>query len=125
MCQPPVVVIVEDDQEMSRLEQELLALHGLESMCAYDGIEAIDLCQRCNVKAVMLDLMLPKMDGFETCKRLRECLPPRLPIIIVTALDSDDCRQQGFQVGADAYFSKPFDPDEVIHTLERLMVEAG
>lgn len=120
----PVVMVVEDDEEMNQLERDLLAACGLDAVPAYTGCEALEVCQRSGADAVLLDLMLPKMDGFETCRRLRAS-GPHLPIVIVTALDSDECRQRGLDAGADAYFSKPFDPDEVIATIRRLLELAG
>ena len=124
MGDDPVVMVVEDDVEMNELQRELLAVHGLDAVAAYTGIEALEVCRRCNADAVLLDVMLPEMDGFETCRRLRRH-GPHMPIVIVTALDSDDCRERGLAAGADAYFSKPFDPSEVIETLQRLLKEAS
>lgn len=114
-------MVVEDDVEMNQLERELLEAHGLDSVPAYTGLEAIELCRRCRTDAVLLDLMLPEMDGFETCKRLRGINAHPMPVIIVSALDSEECRRRGFESGADAYFAKPFDPDEVIGTLQSLI----
>jgi len=125
MNNPPVVMIVEDDREMNQLQQELLAVHGLDSVAAYDGAEALEVCCKCDADAVMLDLMLPRMDGFETCRKLRQGPHPNIPIVIVTALDNNECRQEGLAAGADAYFSKPFDPDEVISKLRQLLDKAG
>jgi DNA-binding response OmpR family regulator len=70
--------------------------------------------------------MLPEMDGFETCRRLRSKNHSHghTPIVMVTALDSDDCRRRGYEAGADAYFAKPFDPDEVIATIQTLLAKA-
>jgi DNA-binding response OmpR family regulator len=121
MRRQPLVVVVEDDEEMNQLQQELLAVHGLDAVAAHTGAEALEVCRQYGADAVLLDLMLPTMDGLETCRRLRQEGPRRLPIIIVTALDSDDCRKQGLEAGADAYFAKPFDPDEVIGALRRLL----
>jgi DNA-binding response OmpR family regulator len=120
----PVVVVVEDDVELNQLQRELLAVHGMDSLPAYSGTEALEICRRCRTDAVLLDLMLPEMDGFETCRNLRRLDDRRLPIVVITALDGEDCRRRGFEVGADAYFAKPFDPDEVIGTLRRLIGEA-
>lgn len=96
MDHQPVVMVVEDDEEMNQLEQELLAVHGLDAVPAYTGDEALEICEQFGTNAVLLDLMLPRMDGFETCRRLRES-GPHLPIVIVTALDSEDCRKRGFE----------------------------
>ena len=118
----PVVMVVEDDVEMNQLERELLDVYGLDSVPAYTGNEALAVFQRCHADAVLLDLMLPELDGFETCRRLRSLNGKgRLVVIIVSALDSEDSRRRGFECGADAYFAKPFDPDEVIQTLQSLL----
>ena len=117
MSDRPVVMVVEDDVEMNQLECEFLQVHGLDTVAAYNGVEAVELCHSSDADAVLLDLMLPEIDGFEICRRLRKKQGKDLSIIIVTALDSDDCRQRGYEVGADAYFCKPFNPDEVIQTI--------
>ena len=120
----PLVMVVEDDEEMNELERELLAVHGLDAVAAFTGTEALDVCERTDADAILLDIMLPELDGFETCRRLRQ-RGRRVPIVMVTALDSDDCRRLGNEAGADAYFCKPFDPDEVINTLQRLIEGNG
>lgn len=117
----PIVLVVEDDVEMNDLEREFLAVRGLSAVPAYSGAEALEIYAQCKADAVLLDVMLPEMDGFECCRRLRKAVDPLTPIVIVTALDGEDCRRRGFQAGADAYFSKPFDPDEVVETLCRLL----
>lgn len=118
----PLILVVEDDMEMNELQRELLSLHGMESVPAYSGHQALELCEQCDVAAVLLDVMLPEMDGFETCRKLRQQTSGQvLPIIMLTALDSDDCRQRGYASGADAYFVKPFDPDEVVRKLLSLI----
>jgi DNA-binding response OmpR family regulator len=117
----PIVMVVEDDVEMNDLEREFLAVRGLDSVPAYSGAQALEVFARCRVDAVLLDVMLPEMDGFECCRRLRQTANHSTPIVIVTALDAEDCRRRGYQSGANAYFTKPFDPDEVVQTLCRLM----
>lgn len=117
-------MVVEDDEEMNELQRELLAVHGLDAVAAYTGIEALDLSETSNADAVLLDIMLPELDGFETCRRMRQ-RGRTFPIVMVTALDSDDCRRLGTEAGANAYFCKPFDPDEVIGMLQRLIGNNG
>jgi DNA-binding response OmpR family regulator len=124
MNKRPVVMVVEDDVEMNELERELLSVNGLDAVPAYSGTEALDVHERSRADAVLLDIMLPEMDGFETCRRLRQQEGSRTPIVILTALDSDDCRRLGYDAGADAYFTKPYDPSEVVDTLLKL-IEAG
>jgi len=114
-------MVVEDDTEMNDLQRELLELNGLEAVAAYTGDEAVDQARQCGADAVLLDVMLPGRDGFDVCKSLREDVGSRLPIVMITALDTDDCRRRGFEAGADAYFAKPFDPDEIVATLHMLL----
>lgn len=117
----PLIMVVEDDSEMNALECELLDAYGLRSVPAYTGVQALSVVDMSHADAVLLDVMLPEMDGFETCRRLRSQSGAGLPIVMVTALDTDDCRQRGFDAGADAYFTKPFDPDEIVSTLRMLL----
>ena len=68
----PVVMVVEDDSEMNDLQRELLDVHGMASVPAYTGREALEVAENRDTDAVLLDIMLPEMDGFETCRHLRE-----------------------------------------------------
>lgn len=118
----PVVMVVEDDVEMNELERELLAVYGFETLPAYTGTEAVAISRKNHPDAVLLDVMLPEMDGFETCWRLIQQENYRhLPVIIVSALAEDESRRRGYASGASAYFTKPFDPDEVVATLRKLI----
>ena len=113
-----LVLVVEDDPEMNELERQFLAASGIDAVGAYSGLEAVQAAEADGFDAVLLDLMLPGMDGFETCRRLRR--RSDAPILILSALDSDDCRQRGLAAGASAYFTKPFDPHEVVARLRDL-----
>jgi two-component system cell cycle response regulator len=117
----PVVVVVEDDVEMNALECELLAVYGFKTVSAYTGREAIELCRRTRPDAVLLDVMLPEMDGFETCSCLRAQPGDGAAIIMISALAEDASRQRGLASGADAYLAKPFDALQVISTLQSLL----
>ena len=121
MAGRPLVLVVEDDVELNQLERELLDVHGLDSLAAYTGSQAVEVSASCHADAVLLDIMLPELDGFETLRRLRTLNGRYVPVVILSALDSEDCRRRGFETGADAYFAKPFDPDEVIQTLQNLI----
>ncbi|MDD4890828.1 MAG: response regulator [Phycisphaerae bacterium] len=117
----PLVVVVEDDEEMNQLERELLDMGGLDTLQALTGPEAVDIARRVHPSGFLLDVMLPEMDGFETCRQLRGMNGGHVPIVLVTALDGEDSRRRGQECGADAYFSKPFDPDGVVATLRALI----
>ena len=93
-------------------------------MAAYTGAQALELTVRCHADAILLDIMLPEMDGFEALRRLRAEGHRHLPVVVLSALDSEECRRRSQECGANAYFSKPFDPDEVIHTLQNLITSA-
>src|SRR5690554_7045432 len=125
MSHRPIVMVVEDDVEMNELQRELLAVHGLDTVAAYTGTEALEVCSHCKTDAVLLDIMLPEMDGFQCCELLKRRDGKKVPVVIVTALDSEDCRRRGFEAGADGYFVKPFDPDEVVDTIRHLIDEAN
>ena len=120
-----LILVVEDDEEMNSLERELLGVHGVDTCAAYSGKQALETCERLAVDAVLLDIMLPHKDGFEVCRELRRRVGARLPIVMLTALDGEDCRQRGFEAGADAYFTKPFDPFEVVEKLLELLNGSG
>ena len=124
MREKPLILVVEDDEEMNRLECELLELCGMDAVSAYTGPEAVELAEKCDADAVLLDVMLPDMDGFEACRKICCQNSRHIPVIIISALDSDDCRRRGSEVGADAYFAKPFDIDGLVETLQKLIGKA-
>ena len=117
----PMVMVVEDDYEMNELQRELLDGHGIDSVAAYTGNQALEVYDQCHADAVIMDIMLPEMDGFEACRRLRCKSDQPLPIIIVSALDYEECHTRGQAAGANACFSKPFDPEELIETILSLI----
>jgi two-component system, OmpR family, response regulator ResD len=118
----PTVLVVEDDEEMNELERELLAVHGFASLAAYTGRQAVDMCRESRADAILLDVMLPQMDGFQACSEIRR-LADGVPIIMLSALGEEDSRRRGLAVGANAYFTKPFNPQEIVSTLHRLIQE--
>ena len=117
----PLVMVVEDDEEMNELERQFLELYGLDTVPAYSGREALEVARRCPTDAILLDIMLPEMDGYETCRRLRRIGNASMPVVMISALDSPEGRVRGFSAGADAYFTKPFNPQEVVGALQRLL----
>ncbi len=116
-----VVLVVEDDEDMNALQREFLEVHGIETVPAYDGRQAMEVFDREAFDAVLLDVMLPEQDGFETCRQLRRRAGERLPIVMVTALTGEEYGRTGSEAGADAYFTKPFDPDAVVGKILQLL----
>ena len=116
----PEVLVVEDDPEINELVGAYARIAGFEYRAALDGASAIDQAMQHPPAVVVLDLMLPDMDGFEVCRRLKRVFAGgRVPVIILTALDNDDSRKEGRDCGADEYLTKPFDPDQLIDTISR------
>lgn len=101
------LLLVEDDPTIAETLRYALERSGFETALAMDGLTAEREARRLDPDLVLLDLMLPDVDGFEVCRRMRAHRPD-LPIIIVTALDDEDSLLAGFEAGADDYVTKPF-----------------
>jgi len=114
-----LALIVEDDADQAQMAAEFLRHRQLEPVTALDGRSGLDQAEARRPDLVLLDLMLPDIDGFEVCRRLRT-LPfgPRLPIVMVTALHGDAQRQLGFRVGANAYVTKPYGPADLYRAID-------
>ena len=115
-----VVLVVEDDPQLNELVGAYARMSGFEYRPALDGKTALAEAAAHTPAAVILDLMLPDVDGFEVCRRLREePATRRVPIIILSALAGEKDRKMGRECGADEHLAKPFDPDKLISTLKQ------
>ena len=106
------ILIIEDDKEISEIERDYLELDGFEADIANNGITGLEKALSGEYDLVLLDLMLPGMDGFSICKRLREKLD--IPILMVTARTQDVDKIRGLGFGADDYIEKPFSPSVLV-----------
>lgn len=106
------VLIIEDEQNIAQLEQDYLEVHGIESDIASTGEEGLNLATTNSYNLIILDLMLPGIDGFALCEKLRKNLD--IPILMVTARKEDIDKIKGFDRGADDYIVKPFNPNELV-----------
>ena len=106
------ILIIEDDREIAEIERDYLKLDGMEVETAYDGLSGLDAALSGGYDLILLDLMLPGMDGFSVCKRLREKLD--VPILMVTARADDVDKIRGLGFGADDYIEKPFSPSVLV-----------
>ncbi|MHB1415408.1 MAG: response regulator transcription factor [Chloroflexota bacterium] len=106
------ILIVEDDRRMARLIELYLREDGYRVTKAYDGEAGLAQALSTHPGLVILDLMLPKTDGFEVCRSLRA--ESRVPVIMLTARDAEDDKLRGFDLGADDYVTKPFSPPELL-----------
>jgi DNA-binding response OmpR family regulator len=100
------ILIIDDDEDLTQMLVGRLSYRGYEVYAANNGLDGLRLAYRYHPDLVILDLMMPEMDGFEVCSRLRELSD--VPILILSAKDADDDVIKGFQLGADDYISKPF-----------------
>lgn len=106
------ILIIEDEIEIADLEKDYLELSGFEVQIANDGLKGLEMALNEKFDLVILDLMLPGMDGFEVCKEIRE--KKNLPIIMVSAKKDDIDKIRGLGLGADDYMTKPFSPSELV-----------
>jgi DNA-binding response OmpR family regulator len=106
------VVYVEDDAKLARLTAQYLSTHGVQVSVVSDGSSAVAEVVRLRPDVVLLDLMLPGLDGREVCRRLRERVST--PVIMVTALGEEPDRVMGLEGGADDYLAKPFSSRELL-----------
>ena len=117
------VLVVEDDRDIARLVELALEHHGLEVRCAYDGPSGLAAAKEFDPAAVILDIMLPKMDGVGVLKRLRGT-GNRTPVIMLTARDTTPDKVHSLNLGADDYLTKPFDVEELLARLRALLRRA-
>src|SRR3712207_1735172 len=112
------VLVVEDDPEINELVGAYAQIAGFDYRSAPDGGTALIEVRRRRPSLIVLDLMLPDLDGFEVCRRVRgEAETREIPVIILSALDTDAARQQGYQCGVVEYLTKPFDPDRLMDSI--------
>lgn len=113
----PRVLVVEDEVELAELLEHNLRRHGIIPILAHDGLTACRLVGSEAPQVILLDILLPDLDGWEICRMVRAHPQPaiaRTPIIMLTALGSIADRVRGIELGADAYFPKPYSLREVI-----------
>jgi len=115
------VLIVEDDPKIRNLVKIYLLREGYEVLEAADGLEAKKMIEEWDPCMVILDLMLPKVNGEEVCRWLREEINSLIPVIMLTAKASEKNRIEGFKIGADDYVVKPFSPAELMVRIEAVL----
>ncbi|NCB32858.1 MAG: response regulator transcription factor [Erysipelotrichia bacterium] len=113
------ILVVEDQREIVELLKMYLENEGYTVLCAADGVEGLMLFQKEHVDLCLLDVMLPKMNGFELAKKIRE--ESEIPFIFLTAKNSDMDKIEGFNFGADDYITKPFNNMELLARIRAVM----
>src|SRR5262247_125323 len=122
MREPPHILIVDDQPVNVDILQTRLAVHGYELLTAYDDEEALALARVAQPDVILLDIMMPKMDGIEVCRHLKaDASLPFMPIIMVTAkADSEDV-VAGLEAGADEYLTKPVDQAALVSRVKAML----
>ncbi len=119
----PLVLIVEDEEDLRSMLSQMLEFSGFRAATAADGQEGLNKAQELTPNAIILDLMLPKLDGFQVCRLLKFDEKYReIPIIILTARSQPEDQRLAEASGADAYMTKPFETDVLLETLHRVIV---
>src|SRR5437764_9754097 len=106
------ILAADDEPQLLSLISRNLQLEGYDVLAASDGQQALELIENNTLDLVLLDVMMPKMDGFTVCYRVREF--SSVPIIIITARGQDQDKVRGLDLGADDYLTKPFSVDELL-----------
>ncbi|MCT0198101.1 response regulator transcription factor [Synechococcus sp. CS-1325] len=118
----PCILLIEDDTDMRELVAGHLEHGGFRVECADDGIKGQALAMQANPDLILLDLMLPKVDGITLCQRLRrDERSAGIPILMITALGGTKDKVSGFNSGADDYLTKPFDLEELLARVKALL----
>lgn len=113
------ILIVEDDQNTSSLVETYLQKEGFSTLAAFDGERALAIARTHKLAFVILDIMLPKMDGWEICRELRKVSD--VPILMLTAREEEIDRILGLSLGADDYVVKPFSPRELVERVKAIL----
>ncbi|MGB8828458.1 MAG: response regulator transcription factor, partial [Dehalococcoidales bacterium] len=113
-----VILLVDDEERILNFLKTKLKMLSYEVILASNGVEALEQVREQDPDLVVLDVMMPKKDGFETLKELRTFSP--VPVIMLSARGDDSDRIKGLGLGADDYIAKPFNPDELVARIEAI-----
>lgn len=115
----PKILMIDDDTELTQLVAEYLALDGFEFEAVHDGEQGLARATHGNCDLILLDVMLPKLDGLSVLKALRQ--GPYCPVLMLTARGDDIDRILGLELGADDYLAKPFHPRELVARIKAIL----
>ncbi len=114
------IMIVDDNENTRKLMKTVLSQNGYDTICACDGIEGLELLDKIHIDLIILDVMMPRMNGFEFTRTLRDC-GWETPILMVTAKESHLDKKEGFLAGTDDYMVKPVDDEEMLLRIAALL----
>jgi CheY-like chemotaxis protein len=118
------ILVCDDDPLILRLLQVNLEIEDYEVILAHDGREACEVAEAELPDLIILDIMMPRMDGYEACKRLKETPSVKdIPVVFLSAKAQEEDIEEGTALGAAAYLTKPFEPDELVRVIDGLVSE--
>lgn len=116
----PLILIVDDEPDVVIMMQRALTAEGFEVLSAYDGLAALDIAEKDQPQAIVLDIMMPMMSGYETCSQLKQNPHTQnIPVICLTSANSTEVRDKARKAGAQALLNKPILPRELAVQLNR------
>jgi DNA-binding response OmpR family regulator len=116
------ILIIEDEKDIVKMLDYNLKKEGFKTLSAHNGEDGLDMARKENPDLILLDLMLPEMDGLEVCKAIKnEAKTSHIPIIILTAKAQETDKIVGLELGADDYMTKPFSPRELIARIKAVL----
>jgi DNA-binding response OmpR family regulator len=119
------ILVVDDEKALVSLVALHMRTAGHDVLIAHDGWAAIDMCKRDKPDLIILDLMLPKLNGWEVCRRLRGDDATKDVMVVMLSARSDDVdKLRGFSAGADDYVTKPFSPRELVARVNRILARS-
>jgi DNA-binding response OmpR family regulator len=122
----PIVLVADDNEDIRRLLTARLTTRGFRVLAASDGQEALELAQRRLPAIAVLDWVMPVIQGHELCVKLKtDSRTAYMPVVMLTARGEEEDRLLGLDLGADAYIVKPFDIDDLVGTLRKLVAAAS
>ena len=122
----PVILVVDDDPVIVKLLEINFRLEGFQPRTATSGRQAIELIRELRPALVLLDLMMPGIDGWEVRRAmLEDPAIASIPVVVVSARSQDEDRRQGYALGVTEYITKPFDPAELVETVRTALRRSG
>ena len=117
------ILVVDDEVNITRILEFSIGAEGYEVITAANGEEAIDKARREQPDLIILDIMMPKIDGYEACRILKaNPLTKGIPVVLLTAKGRDIDKRLGYEVGATDYIIKPFSPNKLVDRIHQLLV---
>lgn len=119
------ILVVDDDIHATTLFKTILTAKGYEAIIVNDSATAVQVANTTNPELIILDLMMPELNGFEVCKMLRaDPKFSRTPIVIFTAMGDNESKETALEIGADEFLTKPFRVEELMHKIKTLIAQA-